>query len=146
MILNNSQKNRFFKKIITEPNTGCFLWTNAEDGCGYGWFRINGKMCRAHRISWMINKGNIPNNKLVLHKCDTPQCVNPEHLFLGSNLDNAKDKVKKNRQWKLGAPKKNKCKNDHFFSGDNLYVNDNGRRTCRACSIASSKKYRERKP
>jgi hypothetical protein len=90
---------RFESFIEPEPNTGCFLWT----GCisrrkdPVGSFGYKGKPIYAHRVSYLINKGPIPNGMCVCHKCDTPACVNPEHLFLGTQLDNIKDRVKKNR-------------------------------------------------
>jgi len=90
-------KNRFFSKVNKTPT--CWIWNGAIRGgqCEYGNMRINNKRKLAHRLSWEIHYGHIPNNKFVLHKCDNPICVNPEHLFLGSWDDNNKDRMNKGR-------------------------------------------------
>jgi hypothetical protein len=91
---------RFHESYIEEPNTGCWLWTGLvnEKRGNYGRFFVNRKSIRAHRASWLIAHGEWPADKLVCHKCDTPQCVNPEHLFLGTVQDNSNDMKRKNRQ------------------------------------------------
>lgn len=93
---------RFEAKINKETESGCWEWTAYLDSKGYGAFRYEGKTRRAHRVSWMIYKGDIPKGNgyhgtCVLHKCDNRRCVNPEHLFLGSNQDNMLDMVSKGR-------------------------------------------------
>lgn len=98
-------RERFEEKYIPEPNSGCFLWlgtTNKDHAYG----RIRGdksrKMLLAHRVAWELYCGPIPDDLKVLHKCDNPPCVNPDHLFLGTIPDNVADCVSKNRQ--RGAP------------------------------------------
>jgi hypothetical protein len=87
---------RFEAKYIPEPNSGCWLWTAyAQSGKPQMWGE--GTYEYASRLSWKLHKGHIPGRQLVLHKCDTPLCVNPEHLFLGTNLDNSRDMVAKGR-------------------------------------------------
>jgi hypothetical protein len=81
-----------------EPNTGCWLWERATTRGGYGNVWVNGRIYRAHRASYEAFVGAIAPGLSVCHKCDTPACVNPDHLFLGSNEDNARDKVRKGRQ------------------------------------------------
>lgn len=89
---------RFEKQYMPEPNTGCLLWLGAYFSNGYGAFWIGGgKTVRAHRFSYETYVGKIPEGLCVLHKCDTPICVNPEHLFLGTDKDNAVDRNAKNR-------------------------------------------------
>lgn len=81
-----------------ELNTGCWLWAGAPGSGGYGIATIAGLALRAHRLSWVLHKGEIPDALKVLHRCDTPACVNPAHLFLGTQLDNIADMVAKGRQ------------------------------------------------
>lgn len=87
----------FEDKFIPEPNTGCWLWLGHIKWDGYGQVRYNGKQTRAHIASYEMHNGPL-NGLYVLHKCDQRSCVNPEHLFLGTQQDNMNDMVKKNRQ------------------------------------------------
>lgn len=87
---------RFNEKWITIPETGCYWWTSVIVQ-GYGHIRKNGKWVKAHRVSYELNKGKIPKGMNVCHTCDNPMCVNPDHLFLGTQKDNMHDKVKKGR-------------------------------------------------
>lgn len=90
--------SRFSEK--TRRQGDCLMWTGAinKGAGGYGWFRLKGRETLAHRASWELHKGEIPKGEQVLHKCDVRLCVNPDHLFLGSNGDNVNDKVMKGRQ------------------------------------------------
>lgn len=82
---------------VTPVGTPCWLWTEGVSPRGYGKVWWKGKTECSSRVAWMIYKGPIPDSMLVLHKCDTPSCVNPEHLFLGNHKINAADKVAKGR-------------------------------------------------
>ncbi len=90
---------------IPEPNSGCWLWLGSVTQSGYGNAWTNGKNMRAHRLSWMIHNGDIPKEMCVLHRCDTPACINPGHLFLGTQLENIKDRDAKGRHGKRGPRK-----------------------------------------
>lgn len=91
-------QERFQEKIMFEPNSGCHLWTDGADLKGYGRFRARPDTERlAHRFAWRFSYGDIPDGMQVLHKCDTPACVRPDHLFLGMNDDNQADKMRKVR-------------------------------------------------
>lgn len=77
---------------------------------GYSWFRITGMpKQKGHRASWILHYGEVPDDFHVLHKCDVRNCVNPDHLFLGTNQDNIEDKVRKGRQGRRGPVKKFFC-------------------------------------
>jgi hypothetical protein len=85
---------RFLNKVKKTNN--CWLWeASLRNKDGYGQFRLNGKMRLAHRVSWQLFNG--ATTLSVLHKCDNPPCVNPNHLFLGSQLDNIRDCINKGR-------------------------------------------------
>jgi DNA-binding XRE family transcriptional regulator len=111
LVLSEEQKKRFWAKVDKNgplPDQAnphykgldqCWVWmawTDKGPDGGYGKFAVNRRMMRVHRLSWLIAYGTMPN-QLVLHKCDVRCCVNPAHLFLGTNADNTLDKVRKGR-------------------------------------------------
>ena len=89
---------RFEMKVNKETTPeGCWLWTACTTPAGYGQIRVNGKSTQAHRIAWELANGPIPPGLDVLHHCDNPPCVNPKHLFLGTDVENQQDCVEKGR-------------------------------------------------
>ena len=90
-------EKRFWKFIVVRPRTRCWLWTGAREEKGYGHFAVNGRPVRAHRFSYEMLVWPIPDGLFVLHRCDQPGCVNPDHLFLGTTDDNMLDMVLKGR-------------------------------------------------
>lgn len=88
-------RQRFWSKV--EKGDGCWEWKTGRDRDGYGVFFWKVQGIGAHRASWMFTNGDIPPGLHVLHKCDNPPCVRPDHLFLGTNLDNQRDCMSKGR-------------------------------------------------
>ena len=99
-------KKRIWFCSKADAKTGCWIWQKGKDKDGYGQFTFKNKHFRAHRVAYRLFVGKIPKGMFVLHKCDTPSCVNPAHLFLGTNDDNMADMVEKERQQK-GIEKEN---------------------------------------
>ena len=92
-----NKPNKFEDKINKNSNTGCWIFTGSCSANGYGKICVRYKTISTHRYSYIKYVGPIPEGLLVLHKCDTPSCVNPEHLFLGTQSDNMKDMYSKKR-------------------------------------------------
>ena len=76
----------------------CHIWTGAKTGNGYGTISFKGRYVGTHRAAYLAYVGDIPNGMLVCHRCDTPLCINPTHLFLGTTKDNSGDCMGKSRQ------------------------------------------------
>lgn len=94
-----STSREAFERCV-QRGPGCWLWGGYRNEDGYGVVRVGGrgaKLTLAHRLSWTLHCGEIPEGLHVLHSCDTPSCVRPDHLFLGSNLDNIRDRQAKGR-------------------------------------------------
>jgi len=101
---------RFYDKIIPPFNKSkCWIWREVPTSGGYGIFSLNGKSIPAHRLSWILHFGEIPTGIEILHSCDTRLCVNPYHLFQGTQGDNVRDCTKKKRNGKSRGE-------DHPFS------------------------------
>jgi hypothetical protein len=89
--------NRFYDKIAAPDHRGCCIWIAGRSTSGYGQFRLDRRLEAAHRLAWQWAHGPIPAGMKVLHRCDIPACVNVEHLFLGTDQDNARDRAAKGR-------------------------------------------------
>lgn len=96
--LRSPEIERFMKYVPHAPSDGCWLWNGLLNRKGYGSFRFRGKQQCAHRVAYKLLVGEIPGGLFVCHSCDTPACVNPKHLWLGTAADNNRDRDIKGRQ------------------------------------------------
>src|SRR5687768_2203335 len=127
-----TDEERFWEKVKT--GDGCWPWQGGCRGKGYGQCFFRGKPHAAHRVSWMLANGDIPNGLYVLHKCDNPPCVNPGHLFLGTQSENMIDCARKGRVATIGKARFTRCPRGHSFDEANTIFTPNGWRRCRICA------------
>lgn len=131
---------RFWQKVKKTDN--CWIWTSSKTNSGYGLFSrglYGTKKVYAHRLSWEIHNGSLPGKLFVCHKCDNPPCINPEHLFLGTNSDNIRDCFAKGRGNKTlmnYQKSKTHCSKGHEFNKENTRIYDKNptHRKCKQCS------------
>lgn len=90
-------RSRLEEKSIPEPNSGCLLWFGAYHKFGYGRLNVDGEIIGAHCLSYAVFKGIVEDGQHVLHHCDVPECIQPAHLYLGDNKQNAADRVARGR-------------------------------------------------
>lgn len=130
-----SVEARFLEKTAPGPN-GCLEWTGTRDRYGYGRFRLHGPGRRAHRVSYGLFKGPIPENYDVHHRCENRGCVNPDHLMAVSRAEHARLSRSANKV---------RCQNGHLFDEENTYIKPDGCRSCRACNREAAAQYRARR-
>jgi hypothetical protein len=122
---------------------GCIVWIGALDKDYYGKITLSKRNLRTHRVSYKQFYGIDPGKKLVCHKCDIPNCLNPRHLFLGTAKANWEDAGSKGRLW---YQSKTSCVNGHKYTKDNTRINKYGYRRCRVCGRDQQKKMRRENP
>jgi hypothetical protein len=125
---------------------GCWLWTLGTNSRGYGQFCSGGRSRLAHRAAWEVANGAIPSGMYVCHHCDTPACVNPAHLFLGTASDNARDREAKGRSARNtnGNENKSHCPAGHTYTPANTGRSSAGR-YCRACRVRDRQTFKARR-
>jgi len=96
--------SRFWAKVVKGDSDQCWIWLKSITPSGYGMLSLRGDQWVCTRICWLIVHGKDPHPLFVLHRCDNRKCVNPAHLFLGTNFDNSIDRMKKNRSAKKLNP------------------------------------------
>lgn len=127
------QVERFWAKV--RKTDDCWLWTASADGKGYGKMLVDGKLQQAHRLSWLIHTGESPGDWHVCHKCDNPPCVRPDHLFLGTAVDNMRDMHAKGRRpAHYDIVLVTHCPQGHEYTDANTrrYKNSRSCKTCHA--------------
>ena len=122
----------------------CWIWTGSKNSSGpygYGELYVRGKKVKAHRFSWEIHNGPIPSGLYACHHCDNPPCVRPDHLFIGTQRDNALDCERKNR---FPHTRLTYCKRGHEFSLENTHLHG-VIRCCRTCHMERDRAYIRKK-
>lgn len=140
------------ESVEFEPNTGCWLWNRGLVGeGGYGSLGFESWPRGAHRSSYRAHKGDLASGQVVMHKCDTPACVNPDHLVLGTHAENMDDSRRKGRKRRGVAQRLNAgkhrvthCPRGHEYTEENTYVAPSGNRFCRTCKAGDWAKSREK--
>jgi hypothetical protein len=123
------------RRSIVDPATGCWLWQRGKISTGYGSIGFGNKRFLAHRLAYAFAHGPIPAGLEICHRCDTPSCVNPEHLFAGSHQVNMADSFAKGRSRSPTAGKSH-CRRGHLLSTDNVRLTKTrgyNTRVCKAC-------------
>ena len=130
---------RFEEKFIPEPNSGCWLWLADVNHKGYGRFRVGKKKPHAHRVSYELYKGSIPDGFDIDHLCRNHQCVNPDHLEAVTRGENLRRGL-----GNKGDVNRNKthCPRGHEYTRENTYINPAGSRECRTCKAMFRKRSR----
>jgi hypothetical protein len=133
---------------VTLDTSGCWSWSGQMHRTGYALISMPAdgrwRLRRAHRISWELHRGPIPEGLWVLHKCDNRICTNPDHLFLGDGADNMQDCAAKGRVTIIGKSRLTHCKHGHEFTPENTILTSRGHRDCRACQNAWQREYYQR--
>lgn len=132
---------RFWIKV-KPVESGCWEWQAGRDEDGYGQFGpTHGHCLRAPKFAYQQFVGDVPDGLIVMHTCDNPPCVRPDHLRLGTYAENTADMFRKGRHPGNGYREKTHCKNGHPLSGENLEFQGAGHRKCRTCRRLTQNRY-----
>ena len=129
-------------RVMPITEVGCWIWLGALR-CGYGHISWENKPALVHRVMWVLTNGPIPDGMNVCHKCDTPPCCNPTHLFLGTDQDNVHDAVRKGRHARM---QNTHCPQGHEYTEANTRyrTGSSGRRSkfCATCYRETQRIYK----
>ncbi|NTG86185.1 hypothetical protein G6L15_08505 [Agrobacterium rhizogenes] len=106
---NLSLRARFEAKMMPEPNSGCWLWLGGLDAGGYARFQVGRASRKASRVALVLYRATDVGGAQVLHRCDNPACVNPAHLYVGTALQNAQDRMIRGRKGDIAGAKNPNC-------------------------------------
>lgn len=136
-----SIEERLYSKIhFPSDEDGCWEWVGAKDLTGYGRIKVNRKVEMAHRVSYSVFVGEIPEGHDIDHECCNPPCVRPDHLQPATRSENTRRGYGPN----IAAAyqrSKDKCPAGHAYSEDNTYTDKNGYRRCNTCHRMNQRKY-----
>lgn len=139
---------RVLERVREDPATGCRIYTGQVDEDGYGRIMWEGKWRRTHRVAYESVNGPIPTGLVICHRCDNPPCINPAHLFAGTQGDNVRDSVKKGRHVgnPAGPPPWTHCKRGHELTPENSYRLKAGSKVCKQCKREGmARRYQQQK-
>lgn len=128
-------RQRFWKHVAPATKNGCTEWIGSRSKFGYGQIGVDDKSMLAHRLSFFLHHGYLP--EVIMHTCDNPSCVNVAHLREGSLTENHKDMIEKGRHWQQRATS---CRKGHPKTDENK----NSEGACRACVNQRAREYRAR--
>lgn len=141
-------ESRFWRHVAVAGADDCWLWMGYRNTNGYGNFTIGERPHLAHRVAWSLKWGRpVPEDRRILHECDVPACVNPLHLWLGTQRDNVADMIAKGRaRAGLFFSAKTHCPAGHPYEGANLVIRIRpGGKSARACRECANERNRRRR-
>lgn len=119
----------FWRRVDKNGPNGCWVWQGYCQRFGHGWLGHRGL---AHRYAWELLRGPLPQGKCLLHHCDNPPCVNPDHLYIGDRRDNTRDRVKRGRHARGEATRRNKLTAEQVQEIRARFRKEGGRRQSRS--------------
>lgn len=138
--MNGALLERLLASTIPEPNTGCALWLGHVNERGYGQTHVQGKVMKAHRAAWIAVNGPLAEGLCVLHRCDQPSCVRPDHLFVGTQAENVHDCIAKGRRM---SDRTTHCPNGHPYGAEKTRRRGSNARRCATCEQKRNETYRD---
>ena len=127
-----SLRARLLAKAIINPETGCWEWTANRSQDGYGRIKVSGRKVKAHRVSYELTYGPIPEGLTIDHLCRVRHCINPAHLEVVTNREN----ILRGHAFTAVNAAKTHCPQGHEYTPENTYISPKGYRKCRACETS----------